>query len=330
MAVTPADFLRLAYTEDLTRAGLAYACRSLPHTFDRMGGSPFERLRRIVAGIAVELALRRHLNEQEVPFDVRGATPFTEPDRYDLSLGGRRCDVKSYLVYRKGLIRELRRAPEQLLAAPALVPADQVTSQQFRHEDLYVFAFLFALVAPTPRATLKAQAAGQPSYLIHPMPSAWARPVRWASLGRLALKSDASMDLDLELGGLDRERQFQQEALSLAPRRRRQPSAEFYALHYLHSGGTPDGQVGVHSPAMGETYLAAPEAWGNIWVYGMEVVLVGYLPCGEFRRRARRLAPGSAVLQYAQTRTENLALPIGELRPMADLFIRARNWSSRR
>ena len=61
--ITANDLLLLSYTSDLTESGIAYANRSLPHTYDRMGGSPFDRLRRIVAGVAVELAFRRDLTE---------------------------------------------------------------------------------------------------------------------------------------------------------------------------------------------------------------------------------------------------------------------------
>ena len=86
--LTASDLIRLPYTPDLTEGGIEYALRSLSYTYDRMGGSPYERLRRIVAGVAVELAFRRYLSQQNIPFDVKGATPFTDPDRYDVALGG--------------------------------------------------------------------------------------------------------------------------------------------------------------------------------------------------------------------------------------------------
>jgi len=73
--ITSSDFLRLPFTPDLTEGGIAYAIRSLPYTYDRMGGSPFDRLRRIVAGVAVELAFRRHLSQRDIPYDVKGAPP---------------------------------------------------------------------------------------------------------------------------------------------------------------------------------------------------------------------------------------------------------------
>jgi hypothetical protein len=105
--IAPADLVRLPFSPDLTLGGVAYACRSLPHTYDRMGGSDFQRLRRIVAGKAVELAFRRHLAAQAVPYDTLGATPFTDPDHYDVALGGRRCDLKSFLIFQKNTIHRL-------------------------------------------------------------------------------------------------------------------------------------------------------------------------------------------------------------------------------
>lgn len=183
--LTPADLIRLPCTPDLTTAGIAYACRSLAYTYDRMGGSPAKRLRRIVAGIMVELAFRRHLTNQNIPFDLLGATAFTDPDRYDMALGGRRCDVKSFLLHRKERIRLIRKQPEILLDAEALVPADQFGSDHLREEDLYIFAFLTALITPRSEDVKRAISAEQPMFLIHTLPERWARPhsgVPWDSL----------------------------------------------------------------------------------------------------------------------------------------------------
>src|SRR6185436_14326211 len=145
--ISPSDLIHLPYTRDLTEGGIAYAVRSLPYTYNRMGGSPYDRLRRIVAGVAVELAFRRHLSEQNVPFDVMGATPFTDPDRYDVSLGGRRCDIKSFLITYRTQISEMKRDPQVVLKAPALVPSDQNAAEGRTDHDIYLFAFLPALVA---------------------------------------------------------------------------------------------------------------------------------------------------------------------------------------
>jgi hypothetical protein len=294
-----------------------------------MGGSPFDRLRRIVVGVAAELAFRRLLSARQVPYDTLGATPFTDPDRYDVALGGRRCDLKSFLIDQKESIRELRRRPAALLEAAALVPADQVEASEASGEDLYLFGFVYALVTRQRRDLEKALAASQPSYLLHPLPSAWTRPREWASLRPLSLKSEAPHPLVVELGGQAEDRQFRCEQLTLVPGKPAHPRLDFYTLAYLHTSLMPAGRVGVHSPRRGQAYLIGPGEWGNIWVYGLEIVLTGYLSRREFLRKSRALPPGSRVLQYSRTRTRNLAVPVAELRPLAELFEQAQQWESR-
>jgi hypothetical protein len=328
--LTAADLVHVAYTPDLTQAGIAYALRSLPFTYNRMGGSQLDRLRRIVVGVAVELAFRRLLGEQGVPHDTFGTTPFTDPDRYDVALGGRRCDLKSFLLYNKTDIRRLRQEPGQFLQASALVPADQASSNHFGEEDIYIFAFLTALITRERAELNRAIAAGQPVFLIHPMPAAWARPIKWASLQPLSLRSQASHLLEVEIGGQSSDRSFTGERLILSPKSEASPEQDFYTIAYLHVDRIPDGPVSVQNRDHGKAYSILPADWGNIWVYGMEVVLAGYLGRGEFHRTAELLPAGSRVLQYPRTRTRNLALPIASLRPIAELFERVRRWEERR
>ncbi len=320
------DLIHLPYTPDLTEGGIAYAVRSLHYTYDRMGGSPFDRLRRIVAGVAVELALRRYLTGQAVPFDVKGATPFTDPDRYDVSLGGRRCDLKSFLITHRAQISEIQRNPEIVLAAPALVPLDQHAGSSHADDDLYLFAFLCGLIAASQADLKKALAARNACYLIHVMPDAWGRPQAWTPLGPLALKSEAETPLVVELAGQDETRAFLTRTVELAPRKRVEVNAPFFALSSIHVTSLPAARIGVRSPQRKETHLIAPREWGNIWVYGMEILLVGYLTRGEFRRRAGLIRPGSRVFQYDKTRTRNLGLPMAELKPLDDLMARVKEW----
>lgn len=320
------DLISLPYTPDLTEAGIAYACRSLAHTYDRMGGSQITRLRRIVAGKAVELAFRRYLYNQEVPFDNFGATPFTDPDHYDVALGGRRCDVKSFLIFDKATIRKLRRDPEYLLQAAALVPADQLGSNHLRESDLYIFAFASALLTHDRNDVQRALAAGQPVFLIHPFAQSWAYPTRWVSLGRLLLTSDAPEALSIELGGQTQDRSFQTERMQLPPQGASVCQTDFFSLAYIHFDQRPSGRVRLYSPARKVSEIIASHSLGNIWVYGMGIVLAGYSPVGEFRRLSRYLPAGSRVLQYPQTRTANYTLSLADLHPLTGLLAQARAW----
>ncbi len=332
--LTPADFVSLPYAADLTEGGIQYALRSLPYTYDRMGGAPTTRMRRIVAGIAVELAFRRYLGTQGIRFDTLGATPFTEPDRYDVSLGGRRVDIKSTLLTNRNKIRHIGRAPQSLLQAEALVPTDQVDAERFRPDDIYLFAFLLGLVATHRESVQQALQAGQPVYLLHALPPEWAKPVHWESLGELALKSEAPQEAHVTLGGQDARRDFRTCEMRLPPGVRRACPQSFHSLIFIRTHHLPTHRIGIHAPARGETCivppLISPRGWDNLWVYGMRIILVGYITKREFRRKARRLPPNSRTFQYPRTRTENFALPVADLHPMRHLLHSARAWQQKR
>ncbi len=325
--LTASDLICLPYTRDLTEAGISYACRSLPHTYDRMGGSPFDRLRRIVVGISVELAFRRYLAQQNVPFGVEGATPFTDPDRYDVSLGGHRCDIKSFLISYREQIRSLHAEPAELLEAPGLVPLDQYAGDGHSPNDLYVFAFLTGLVAADAPDVQKAVGAGEPLYPIHAMPSSWVRPQVWTPLGSLVLKSECDTVLNVELGGQDASREFITRTIQLPARTRVQADSDFYSLAYVHADAMPSARLGVYSSGRHETYIVQPADWGNIWIYGMRIYLTGWITRDGFRQRASLLPIGSRVFQYDRTRTKNLALPISQLHPLGELLSKIREWA---
>lgn len=324
--ISAADFIRLPYTPDLTEGGIAYACRSLNYTYNRMGGTPYSRLRRIVGGVAVELALRHALTARDIPFDVKGMTPFTEPDRYDVSLGGHRCDLKSYLITRKPQISAIRHDSSMLLQAPALIPSDQFAAQTHSGQDLYLFGFLSTLAAASLADMQKAIDAKQPTFTIHAFPREWSQPNQWTPLGKLVLKSEAEQTIHVEIGGQNGERDFITSQVELPPRQRIEVAELFYSLAYLHTGTLPSARIGVHSPVRKETCLIQPTEWGNIWLYGMDIWLTGYISHEEFRRKASHVAEGSRVFQYDKTRTKNLAVPIAELNSLGDLFDKVKAW----
>lgn len=317
----PAEILRLPFDATLTRAGIEYAKRSLHFTYNRMGLGAGARLRKIVAGVAVELAFRRWLEAGGVAYDLLGATHFTERDEYDLRLGGRRCDVKSFLISDRAKITALRRDPAELLRAEALVPEDQLRSETLSENDIYLFGFLAGLETRGAEALRRALAAEQPVYLLHALQPAHWRGARhtWRSLGRLVLKANTAEALELEVGGLDQSHGALTQRLHLAPRTRVVTPAEYFALLYLHADRLPGGTVGVRSPALRETLLVAPSDWVNIWVYGLEIFLAGWLTKAEFRAKSRPLPTGTAVWQYPRTQTDNRAVPVTQLRPVSQL-----------
>ena len=241
------DLISLPFTADLTESGITYACRSLPHTYSHLGSSSYDYLRRMTASVVVELAFRRYLTQNDVPFEVTSETPFTHPHYYDVSLGGHRCDLKSFLISHRAQISALRRDLGLALKAPALVPLDQYSADGYSENDLYLFAFLTGLIAASPDDQKKAAITALPSYFINVMPADWVRPRSWIPLGPLALKSEADESLTVEIGGQDAGREFITSSLILPPRTRSVVDADFYSLAYLHVKSRPGARLGIFS-----------------------------------------------------------------------------------
>jgi hypothetical protein len=328
----PSAILRLPYDASLTLAGIEYAKKSLHYTYNRMRLGTAARLRKIVAGVAVELAFQHWLDANGVPYDRLGTTAFTERDRYDLRLGGRRCDLKSFLLSDRAKISLLRRDPAWLLDAAALVPEDQFTGASLDENDFYLFGFLAGLETRHSADLQKVIEADQDMYLLHtPAQTKWRGDRDWRSLGQLALKSNSQNPLAVEVGGQNAGREAIRERLRLEPRTRAVTRHEFFSLLYLHATRLPGGTVGVHSGALNETHLVAPGDWANIWVYGMEVFIAGWLTKAEFRARCRKLPKGSAVKQYPRTQTDNRAVHVRDLRPIEALVaaVKKSEWGQR-
>ncbi len=326
--LTPSDLIHLPYTRDLTEGGIAYALHALPYHYNRMGSSPYDHLRHMVAGAMVELAFRRYLSEQGIPFEVKGAAPFAEPDRYDVLLAGRRCDIQSFLISHRDQVAGIQRDPRLVLKAPALVPSDQHAGIGHSGLDLYLFAFLPALITASQSDLQKVIETKQPHYLIHEMPEVWRRPSKWTPLGTLVLKSEAEERLTIEIGGQTEGRERRSCLVELPSLQRTNVETDLFSIAYIHAKSQPNARLGIYSPVLRETHLVGASDWGNIWVYGMDVLLAGYMAREEFSRRASFIQAGARVFQYDQTHVKNLAVSISDLRPLSELFEHVKAWSS--
>jgi len=337
--LTVSDLLHVPYTFDLTEGGIAYACRSLAYAYDRMGGSPVDRLRRMVSGVAVELGFRRYLNDQGIPFKVLDKTPFAHPDRYDVSLGGHRCNLKSFLIARRAQVAGLVQDPALMLKAPALLPLDQFAAEGHKPDDLYIFVFFLGEVTASHEDGQNASAASRPGFLIHPLPDVWSRPAEWVPLENLAIKSECETAITVEIGGRNGKppaeagtslREFVTARLELPPKTRVPVEQGFTSLAYVHAATRPGARIGLHSPSRGEAYIIPPQAWSNIWVYGKEILLAGWLSHEEFRRKAKVLNAGMRTFQYDHTRVKNLLVPMADLNPITPLLRRVKHWEEAR
>ncbi len=326
--ITASDILHLPYTPDLTEGGIVYACRSLASSTNLKGDLSLEQLRQLVGGMAVELAFRRSLTEQAIPFQVLGTKPFTHPDRYNVSLGGHRCELNCSYISRRPQIARLRKDHGLTLHTPALLPIDQFSAEGYKPDDLHIFAFLLGLVTVSCEEMDKAMTAGQPACLIHSLPVGWSCPTDWLPLEKLAFKSECELPISIEIGGQNSEREFSTARMELPPKKRVVLQQCFHSLAYLHASRRPEGRIGLHSPTHGEAYIIPPKEWGNIWVYGMDIMLVGWLSHEEYRRKAKVLNAGIRTFQVERTREKNLFVPMEELNPLRPLFKRIQDWSA--
>jgi hypothetical protein len=318
------DFISIAYTPDLSQAGIRRACQRL--VMEPEGsGDPIAGLIRSECQTALELAFQRYLQENEIPFERRESAPLTAPGDTDLILSGRRVVLRSHHFAGKNQIRRLQRDPSFLLNSWARLPRAHGKVDPRRADDVYLFAFIAGPTARQSREFKRALQAQQPIYLIQLLPPAWTSPSKDLPLGQLVFKADCDQEMQIESGGRDTKRRFYSEWISLPPRQRATSSAEFFSLAYLHASQVPDGRLGVHSPALDQLYIAGPEGWQNIWVYGLKIILTGFTPRHEFQRKAylvtqAEAGAGTGIEPY-------LKLPIAHLYPLQALFEEARLWT---
>ena len=148
------------------------------------------------------------------------------------------------------------------------------------------------------------------------MPQPWRSPQHWNPLGALILKSESISEVQIELSGQDEGRGNLTRLVTLPPKTRVVLDESFYAVTALHIKSIPTVRVGIHSRMHREAYVITPLEWKNIWVYGMDILLAGYLTRGEFRQRAKNV--------------KSLSLPMTELHPLPDLFKRVQEWGAER
>jgi hypothetical protein len=234
-------------------------------------------------------------------------------------LAGRRCEIKSFLISHRNQVSRIQDHSDVVLKAPALVASDQHAAEGHSPHDLYLFAFVPGLVTTTREDLQRVIEAGQPYYLVHVLPEVWNRPSKWSPLGKLVLKSESEETQIVEIGGQDEGRGMSSRTVKLPPCARVEVPDVFFSLSYVHTKSVAPARIGIYSPVRRETHLIGRQDWGNIWIYGTDIVLAGYITREEFSRRARFLPVGSQAFQYTNTQVKNLAVPVSRLRPFLEL-----------
>jgi hypothetical protein len=320
MTFTASDIIILPYDTQFSYAGVQYARNSLGRSYNRTAIDNPDDLRRLVTGVAFEMATRRWLEAQPVRYNRLNALTFTDPHRFDLAIGGRRCNLKSALISSKKDITQLHANPGWLLDALAAIPPEEVESDQMGEQDIYIFGFVTALEARHSVDTQKAVAKDLPVYLINLPPSgSWGGGGQWRSLGGLVLKSSASEAVSIEIGGLGGHREPLNDRIKLPSLTRISAHSDYFAVTYLRAATPPNGTIGLHSPVLNVTHLIEPTDWANIWVYGMRVYLCGWINKHDFRTESQRLLLQDTVKPHYLAGNRSRAMPVSALRPMAEL-----------
>lgn len=133
------EIIALAILPDDVAAGIAYARQSLHYTFDRMryGANPERRFGNIAVGKMCEATLLRFLRQHGVPHLSReGATPHTQPDRFDLRVLNEIVDLKTFRAPRVA-------NAESLLQCLALIPFQHEKDQWQQRKKYQRFIFGF-------------------------------------------------------------------------------------------------------------------------------------------------------------------------------------------
>ncbi|MEW6567504.1 MAG: hypothetical protein AB1449_04930 [Chloroflexota bacterium] len=287
----------------MIRAATAAACRERLPT--GVAHSP-RQLRRRVAHLAAELALRRWLDEQGLPYDLRLETPLTAPDHPHLFLGGRRVDIHIILIRSTRAIQALRSHPHGLLAWSLPGPAPTPAGLAPTPHDLIVFGILIGNLAPGLRQARIACDAGLPCALVASLPEWILSRLTGHSAIHLHYLGSRTLELDLVAwrGGKPSTHHV---LLPPGDTTALPPGAG--GIAWLHTTQLPDGPIELSCP-FGPHWRLTPARWNNLWIYAAEILLAGWRTRQEVEALLRRDLAGRHPTRLA------------DLRPLADWLTR--------
>lgn len=198
-----------------------------------------------------------------------------------------------------------------MLSAPACLAESVMNSDQMGHSDLLVFTFASISPEPSWHERRHALETNQGLFLIYLLPDAWQTiPQPWK------LTSDSQEEIDLELGGLTRDRSDFSQSFYLPPQSAVEIAPGAARIAFLATRQIPNGTITIQA-AQSRHHQILPHHWGNLWVESDLILLVGVISVGEFRRCARhaRIDPAWSDLPLP---ARGLSLPVRELSRLAD------------
>src|SRR4030042_361833 len=126
------ELLRLPYSPDFTKAGVAWVKNNLTRLDLAPGTPPALQLRQYVAAKAALLAWQRYLNASKIPYDQIHTPLAKAEDHTGMLLGRRSLRLFTCLVDRRSAIQKLRHHPDQFGRAMAVAPVTRAEANTGR------------------------------------------------------------------------------------------------------------------------------------------------------------------------------------------------------
>ncbi|OGO25303.1 MAG: hypothetical protein A2Y54_06645 [Chloroflexi bacterium RBG_16_51_16] len=304
--ITSEDYVYLPFTPDLTRGSLSHAIHLLPYIHEQTADEVYEKFQHLAEATAVELALRRFLSQQNIPYVVQKSLNFAHHDQYDIFIAGRRLMLQA-LQFEDDL-------PVDLLSTQVILPSEQHRTIEPSSRNVYLFALI---VKSKPQIILNGR------YLLHILPGFWRQPQQWNPLGGLTCKYAGLAQIMLEITGQLANQEIISSRVSLAPGEQAVIQARYYSVSSVHIEQPPTDLIGIKSPERKKVYLIQPDQWKDVWLAGSRVILIGTIGFEEFTRRSTLIRPGVKIFPYGSIDEKSMGFPIRELKPVAALFNQA-------
>jgi len=324
--ISPSDFVNLKYSNDLTQAGIDYLCQVLPYEQLHSGKIKIDEIREIVCESAIELAFRRYINLHQIPHAIYVEKLYTNPLRSEIAIGGRRCKLISKTLTQKRQIRNIRKSPEALMKEPATIREEVFSSDFITDNDILIFCYLNALITPNYQSIGSVSSANLPIFLVHTMPQKWSNPNKWARFEDLSIEGRTKREQYLGLTGLDDQRQILIEDITLSSNSQYSIQKNFFTLSFIHTNTLPENQITLRNQTLGEYRSINPKNWMNIWIYGLEIIIAGYITLGEFRNVAEDSTIFSRIIDPRNSQIETCSIPIGKMHSIEELISRVKTW----
>lgn len=323
------EIIRIPAAPDLTVAGLMYLTRGLVRPGGQSFGSGFGDYREVVAQKMAELAFRRYLVEQEIPHRLVRTLTVASLDANEVSLGGRRAALITKLIFHKQEINRVENNSQRLLAAKVVRP-HSFDRKKYHEDDLVIVGFVTAEISRNHKEIKEDQKEQKKLSLLYQIPEPWSHPKVWRAADKISLKTEIKKPLEIVIGGLDKEHRFLTERLNLTSNETVNVRKAFFSLNYLQAEHLPVGTIELSNSLTRDKLRINPAQWGNLWVYGINIYLVGFITQSEFANRANPIYEDSPVLGPIRSTTAGLAISADQLNPIQELFSRLKNWDKNR